>query len=46
MISTLKIYVISVGSMRATESSEVKKEESERMKQFHEKLKLQPMPRM
>lgn len=32
--------------MKATESSEVKKEESERMKKFHEKLKLQPIPRM
>ncbi|KAK2578504.1 hypothetical protein KPH14_002061 [Odynerus spinipes] len=28
------------------ETSESKKEESERMKQFHEKLKLQPIPRV
>ncbi|XP_043680351.1 uncharacterized protein LOC122634907 [Vespula pensylvanica] len=41
-----RINTIMTGSMRATESSEVKKEESERMKQFHEKLKLQPMPRV
>ncbi|XP_015187711.1 PREDICTED: uncharacterized protein LOC107072359 [Polistes dominula] len=46
-ISLMKrINTLMTGNIRAMENSESKKEESARMKQFHEKLKLQPMPRV
>ncbi|XP_035718792.1 uncharacterized protein LOC118440207 isoform X2 [Vespa mandarinia] len=41
-----RINTLMTGNIRATKRSEVKKEESERMKQFHEKLKLEPIPRV
>ncbi|KAI4502400.1 hypothetical protein M0802_002312 [Mischocyttarus mexicanus] len=41
-----RINTLMTGNIRTTEGSELKKEESERMKKFHEKLKLQPMPRV